>query len=96
MQMAIEKEQQPQDDYSYAMNPASQINLNINITELPRCTKDNCNGVYVPLQSTTRAKTGVSTVVGVGWVCLSCGHNTMYDLGKLLTQPVIKETESPL
>jgi RNase P subunit RPR2 len=88
--------EQNQDEYAYAVSPASRINLNINLTELPKCTEPNCNGVYVPLQSTTRSKTGVSTIIVIGWVCLSCGHNTMYDLGKLLTQTVIKETESPL
>ncbi|MFA5049085.1 MAG: hypothetical protein WC516_08730 [Patescibacteria group bacterium] len=95
--MAFDKDnkEQHQDDYAYAINPASQLNLNINLTELPKCPKCK-EGVLLPIQSTTNPRSIVSTIYTIGWVCTNCEENILYVNGKLVRQPLIKETESPL
>ena len=86
----------PTDDFSYAMNPACSVTLNINLNELPKCTKDNCGGSIAPLQWTTRPNSGCSTVICSAWVCLSCGANVMYANGKIVTQPVLVDINAPM
>ncbi len=89
------KDQKEFDEFqSYGNPPASQINLNINLTELPKCTKDSCGGVFVPIQWTSNPKSGAPGILCVGWVCLSCGNNTMYSNGKIIQQPIIQENTS--
>lgn len=88
--------EQPQEEYAYNMPPACQVNLNINITELPKCTKEGCNGSIAPLQWTTNPRSNYSTVICVAWVCLSCGTNVMYANGKIVTQPILMDVNTPI
>jgi isocitrate lyase len=94
--MAIESKEHPQEEYSYGMNPASQINLNINLTELPKCHANECQGVLVPVQATTNPKSLINTIFIAGWICTECGKNFSYNAGKFYKQEVIIEKESPL
>jgi hypothetical protein len=82
-----------EESISYGSPPASQINLNINLTQLPKCSKHDCDGVLLPFQWTTHPKSGYPTVICAAWCCSSCGYNVMYSNGKLCTQPVLKETQ---
>jgi len=86
----------PTDDFSYAMQPACSVTLNINLTELPKCTKDGCDGHFVPLQWTSHPKSGCNTVVAAAWACLNCGTNIMYSNGKLITQSVLMDVNAQL
>ena len=55
--------------------PATRINLNINLTELPACPACE-KGVLLPLQDETRR---MGNVLLKGWVCSNpeCWHNIM-------------------
>lgn len=82
-----------QDDV-YAVNPASNVKLNINLSELPKCP--HCEkGVWLPLQATTRPKTGTSTIINNGWYCIGCGKHFIYDMGKIITNNS-EDDNSPL
>jgi hypothetical protein len=86
----------PQEEYSYSMPPACQINLSINLTELPKCTKDGCDGHFAPFQWTSRPNSGYATVMCSAWACLNCGTNIMYSNGKLITQSVLMDVNAQL
>lgn len=88
--------EQPQEEYSYAINPASQINLNLNITELPRCHNGDCQGTWLPVQATTNPKSLVNSIYIVGWICNECGKNFSYNAGRFLKQEILMEKESPM
>lgn len=87
---------QYQDEVMVASNPAASLTLTFNLTELPKCGKDNCEGVMIPLMHTTNPKSGVSTVYVAAWACQVCGNNIMYVAGKIAQQTIIKETDSPM
>ena len=63
--------------------PATRVNLNINLTELPTCPACQ-NGVLLPLQDETRQ----GNVLLKGWVCSNpkCYHNFMLKAGDLISQ----------
>jgi hypothetical protein len=88
--------EQQQEEFSYAVTPASTVNLNINLSKLPSCGKDNCNGEMLPLQTTTNPKTGTNTVIIYGWICAKCGNNFMLNVGKIITQSVFQDINAQL
>jgi transposase-like protein len=83
---------------AYALNPASAISININLSELPKCP--HCkSGMWIPLQSTTRPKSGTYTIYNNGWYCIGCGKYFIYDAGKIITNTISSSPEddnSPL
>jgi len=87
---------QYQDEATFALAPAASLSLNFNLTELPKCGKEGCEGVMIPLMHTTNPKSGVSTVYVAAWACQICGSNIMYVAGKIAQQSIIKETDSPM
>jgi len=86
----------PTDDFSYAMQPAASFSLNINLTSLPKCLKDGCQGEMYPIQATSNPKSGVNTIYICGWCCGLCGNNFMYNAGKLITQSILIDVNAQL
>lgn len=86
----------PSDDFSYAMQPAATVSLNINLTSLPKCPRSGCDGELLPIYATSNPKSGTMTIYVVGWTCSGCNNNVMYNAGKLVTQPIIIETNQSL
>jgi hypothetical protein len=86
----------PTDDFSYAMNPAGTFSLNINLTSLPKCPRQDCSGELLPVYATSNPKSGTATIFVCGWQCSGCNNNFMYNAGKLFTQPILIETNQTL
>jgi len=86
----------PTDDFSYAIQPASSITLNINLTELPRCHNGDCQGSYLPVQYTTNPRSNIPNIYIIGWCCPECGKNFSYNAGKFFKQEILKEIDSQM
>lgn len=71
------------------------INININLTELPKCP--HCNeGLMFPLQYTDHRSVHV---FNYGWICGKCYKGWTWEKGKLILTNVVeqtKEDDSPL
>ena len=94
--MAQNTDLPPTDDFSYAMQPASQLNLNINLAELPKCPKSGCDGVWIPIQYTSNPRSNVNTIYVVGWFCNGCNANVSYSNGKLQIQTIFEEKNAQM
>lgn len=55
------------------------LDLKIELSELPECPVGNCKGVLLPFEDNLQ---GTSVMFTKGWCCSSCDHNIIMKSGE--------------